>query len=412
MLLRLAWRNIWRHPRRTALTAAAGVFAVVLTLFTMSLSYGSHERWIDQVVRLYPGHIEVSRQGYRENRTLDYGMELPRAALAHFDHMAGLDGWAPRLESWALAMPDSEGSTGRAAWLVGVSAEREQGVSRLGGSVRVGRFVDDSGALEVVLGVTLAENLNLAVGDRVILIASDYYGSQSADRFQIVGLLDVGDSRFDGYAALVGLETLQQFLVFPGGISHVAFFATESEFTDELLLHVEERFSALEHEILTWPDLVPDIVQFVILDDIGGYLSLAILIVVVAFGLLNTILMSVFERVREFGVMRAMGVRPRTVFGLVLIESAMISLVGIAIGLAIGIPMVLWFGENPLPMPGGEEGRQAMELFNIEPVLVFRLTKLQITSITAILLGVSFVAALPPALRASRGRPVDALRET
>ena len=111
-------------------------------------------------------------------------------------------------------------------------------------------------------------------------------------------------------------------------------------------------------------------------------------------------------------VMRAMGVRPRTVFGLVLIESTLLSLLGVAIGLAIGIPMVLWFGENPLPMPGGEESREAFRLFNIEPVIAFRMTALQIVVITTILLGVSLLAAVPPALRASRGRPVDALRET
>ena len=411
MLLRLAWRNLWRSPRRTWLTAAAGVFAVVLSLVSLAMATGSHERWIDQVVRMYPGHVELSLLGYRDNRTLDYGMVLPESRHLELDALPGIEGWAPRLETWALAIPDRDDSTGRAAWLVGISPERERALSRLGGGVRQGRFVQPGEELEVVLGAGLAENLGVAPGDQVILLSGDYYGSQSADRFRVVGLLSVGDDRFDRYAALVPLAALQRFLVFPDGISHVAFFASASDRAEEIGAELEKLFSPGRHEILTWPDLVPDIVQFVVLDDIGNYLTLSIIIVVVAFGLLNTVLMSVFERVREFGVMRAVGARPRLVFWLVLVESALISTIGIAIGLAIGIPLVLWLAQHPIPMPGGQEASDVLALFDIEPVLIFRLTMSQVVSLVAILLVVSMLAALPPAVRAGRGRPVDALRD-
>ena len=411
MLLRLAWRNLWRNPRRTGLTAAAGVFAVVLTLFSLALGAGSHERWIDQVVRLYPGHVEVSAQGYREHRTLDYGMRLDELDPAALEPQPGLTGWAPRLESWALAIPDRDDSTGRAAWLVGVDPEREAELSRLGRAIHRGRFVGASDAREVVLGETLASNLGVEPGDTIVLIASDYYGSQSADRFEVVGLLSAGDPRFDDYVAVLPLQALQDFLVAPGGVTHVAFFASDSEYTEPIRADLARVLDPAAYEILDWPELIPDVVQFMVLDDLGNYLTLSILVMVVAFGLLNTILMSVFERVREFGVMRALGVRPRAVFGLVMIESALLSLIGIALGLVIGIPLVLWLEGNPLPMPGGEEGRATMELFGLEPVIMFRLTARQVLGVTTVLLGSALLAAIPPALRASRGRPVDALRE-
>ncbi len=411
MLLRLAWRNLGRNPRRTGLTAAAGVFAAVLMLFSLSLGHGSHERWIDQTVRLYPGHVEVSLAGYRDNRTLDYGMSEADLEPERLDALPGLAGWAPRLESWALVIPDRDDSLGRAAWLLGLEPEREAGLSRLAGSVSEGRFVSASGAPEVVLGDSLAQNLGVAVGETVVLFASDYYGSQSADRFRVVGLLTVGDPRFDSYAAVVSLGVLQDFLVTPTGITHVAFFAHESGSTEPIRLALENLFPPLDHEVLAWPDLIPDVVQFMVLDDLGNYLTLAILVVIVAFGLLNTILRSVFERVREFGVMRALGVRPRTVFGMVLTESVLISLIGISLGIVIGIPSMLWLQQNPLPMPGGEEGRKMMELFGLEPVIVFRLTAGQVVTVALVLLTSALLASVPPALRASRGRPVDALRE-
>lgn len=412
MLLRMAWRNLWRSPRRTGLTAAAGVFAVALSLFSLAMAKGTHERWIDHVVRLYPGHVEVSLIGYRDNRTLDYGMTLSEATHRELDAVPGIEGWAPRLETWALAIPDRDDSTGRAAWLVGVAPERERELSRMGRSVRQGRFVEYGEELEVVLGTGLAENLGAAVGDQVILLSGDYYGSQSADRFRVVGLLSVGDDRFDRYAALVPIQTLQEFLVFPEGITHVAFFAPSSDLPEELGAGLEALFSPGRHEIVAWPELVPDMVQMVILDDIGAYLILTIIIVVVAFGLLNTVLMSVFERVREFGVMRAVGARPRLVFWLVLIESGLISAIGIALGLAVSLPAILWFADHPIPMPGGQEASQVMALFDIEPVMILSVTVSQVVTLIAILLGVSLIASLGPAVRAGRGRPVDALRET
>lgn len=411
LLLRVAWRNLGRNPRRTGLTTAAGVFAMVLTLFSLALAVGSHERWIEQVVRLYPGHVAINLKGYRDHHTLDYGMTLDAADRSALDALSDVEGWAPRLETWALAIPDRDGSTGRAAWLLGVDPEREGRLSRLASAVSSGRFLDGAAEPEVVLGETLARNLGVAPGDPLILYSSDYYGSQSADRFRVVGTLAVGDPRLDSVAALVPLEVQQRFLEYPDGVTHVAVFARETSAAEPIRAELEGVFAPPKYEVLAWPDLVPDIVQLVVLDDIGNYLTLSILIVVVAFGLLNTILMSVFERVREFGVMRALGVRPRSIFALVMVESLLLSTLGIAIGLAIGVPFTLWLESHPLLLTG-ESAQASMELFGIEPLIVWRLTANHLVGVPLLLTGVALLAALPPAVRASRGRPVDALRET
>ena len=410
LLARLAWRNVWRNARRTLLTALAGVFAVVLSLFSLAVGAGSHERWIDNAVRLYPGHVEINRVGYREQRTLDYGMTLDAETARVLDAMPELQGFAPRLETFALALPDRDDATGRAAFLLGVDPERERRVSKLGDALRAGRFPEPGDAPEVVLGARLAANLGLALGDELILFASDYYGSQAADRFRVVGLLEVGDPRLDDSVALVSLAALQRFLEYPGGLTHVALFATHGDLTGAVQARARQLFDA-EHEVLDWTELLPDIVQFMLLDDVSNYLVLAILIVVVAFGLLNTILMSVFERVREFGVLRALGVHRAAVFALVLTESLLISGIGIALGLAIGVPLMLWLGQSPIPLTY-EGAQQTTELFGIEPVIQVKLAAAHLIWLPAALLAVGLVAALPPALRASRGRPVDALRET
>lgn len=405
MLLRIAWRNLGRHSRRTFLTAAAAGFAVCLTLVSLAAALGSHERWIEHIVRLYPGHVEVMAEGYFDQRTFDYGMTLSDEQARALDALESIEGWAPRLEAWALALPDRDDSQGRAAWLLGVDPEREGRLTRIGRAVKA----DFGGDHEVILGSRLAEHLGVAVGDNVILLAPDYYGSQSADRFRVVGTLHVGDDRVDAYAVIVALDELREFVAYPGGLSHVAAFASDPGEVETARTDIQAVFARGAFDVMTWPELLPDLHQLIVLDDLGAYLTLSILIVVVAFGLLNTILMSVLERVREFGVMRAMGARPGSIFQLVVIESLLISSIGLAAGFAIGVPLVLWLERNPIPFTG--DAASAMEVFGIEPVMVFRMTGDHLVGLVFVLLAVALVAALPPALRAARGRPVDALRE-
>ena len=407
MLLRIAWRNLGRHPRRTLLTAAAAVFAVVLTLLTLAAAMGSHDRWIEHVVRLYPGHVEVMAQGYFEQRSFDYGMTLSADQAKQLDGLATLEGWAPRLEAWALTLPDRDDSTGRATWVLGVDPAREGPLTRIGAFVRSGALFD--GKRQVVLGSRLAEHLAVGLGDPVILLAADYYGSQSADRFEVVGTLSVGDDRIDAHAAIVQIDDLRDFVEYPDGISHVAVFAEDPRAVGSVQASLQSIFSRDRYDVMAWPELLPDLHQLIILDDLGAYLTLSILTIVVAFGLLNTILMSVLERVREFGVMRAMGARPSRVFGLVMIESVLISSVGLAVGFAIGVPLTLWLEQNPIPMSG--DAIAAMEIFGIEALIVFRMAPEQLGLMASVLLAVALIAALPPAIKAARGRPVDALRE-
>jgi ABC-type lipoprotein release transport system permease subunit len=409
MLLRLAWRNLGRNKRRTGLTTAAAVFATLLSMFNLAIGDGSHERWIDHTVRLYPGHYEVSLAGYRDNRTLDYALALTPEQRAGLDSLPDSDGWAPRLETFGLISADVERANGRGVQLFGLEGARESKLSKLVGAVGVGRLARDGESREIVLGDQLAKNLGVGLGDSVIIVAADAYGSQSADRFRVVGTFHVGEDELDGFGALVELSELQSFLEAGESVSHVAVFARDSGRLPPIGARLDELFPASQYEVLPWPELVPDLVQFMQLDDVGNWLGNGVLIVVVGFGLLNTILMSVFERVREFGVLRALGLRPRAVFALVVIESLELTLLGIAIGMAIGVPAILYLAQHPIPLTS-ESLKSSMDVFDLEPVIVFGLARDTLVTLPLILLGVGVLAALPPAIRASRGRPVDALR--
>ena len=159
----------------------------------------------------------------------------------------------------------------------------------------------------------------------------------------------------------------------------------------------------------TWDELMPELEQFVVLDDAGMYIMLVILIVVVGFGILNTILMAILERVRELGMMMALGLRPAAVFRVVYWESIFVAGVGLVIGLALVIPTVAYFVANPIPLTGDAMSGMT-ELVGMEPVITFELELLNPIGSALTILVVGIIAAFYPALKASRGRPVDALR--
>jgi ABC-type lipoprotein release transport system permease subunit len=358
----------------------------------------------------------VSQAGYREYRTLDYALPLGADERAALDRLHGAQGWAPRLEAFGLVSRDEDDATGRAVQLFGLDGALEATLSRLIESVETGRMAappNDGELREIVLGTRLAENLDAKLGDVVIVVSADAWGSQSADRFRVVGTFRVGNDAFDGFGALVDLSALQGFLETGDAVSHVAVFvrAGSSQSLAPIGAQLEQDFPSDRFEVLSWEALLPELVQFMRLDDVGNWMGNAILIVVVGFGLLNTILMSVFERVREFGVLRALGLRPRAVFALVMLESLLLTAIGNAIGFAIGFPLVGYLSQHPIPLTG-ENLKAAVEMFDLEPMINFGLARDATVILPVILVIVAVVAALPPALRAMRGRPVDALRET
>ncbi|HTO09525.1 MAG TPA: FtsX-like permease family protein [Myxococcota bacterium] len=408
MLLRIAWRNLFRNRRRTALTVAAAAFATLLCLANLAVSAGSQKRWVANAVGLYPGHFQVSLRGYRDSRSLDDALVLAPEQVQALDGLPDA-GWAPRLEAFGLISADSEHATGRGVALFGLDVAREARLSRLLGSVRDG--APPRGAREIALGDLLARNLGVAVGATVIVVSADAYGSQAADRFRVTGTFHVGSDDLDGYGAIAGLADLQDFLQAGASLSHVAVFARDTKDLPRIGARLAGAFPADRYEVLDWQALVPELVQFIRMGDVGDWFQNALLLIVVAFGLLNTVLMSVFERVREFGVLRALGLRPRAVFGLVVLESLLLSLVGIAAGFGLGIPGVLYMENHPISVERPDMV-ESFKVFGIEPVISFGFARSELVALPLVLLGIGVLAAVIPAARAARGRPVDALRAT
>jgi len=405
---RLAWRNVWRNPRRTALTVAATVFAVVLVVFFVALAAGLHGKMIEDAVRVHSGHVTIMGRGYLENRTLEQFIRLDKPLTTLLQRTPGIRGYAPRVIGFGLLSKDSA-TQGIA--VLGIDPRREATVTTLPERVRQGMFVSPNGHHEIVLGERLAENLGAHVGDKLLLYSVAYSLETAYELFSVVGVMKLPEPVMDRSVAVVSLADAQDFFVYGDRVTEVAILARDADGAPALAATLQRELAALsgEHaEVHTWQEVIPELQQFIFLDDAGMYMLLVILIIVVGFGILNTILMAILERRRELGVVLALGLRPGAMFRLVYLESMFLAAFGLVIGLAAGIPLVLHFVAHPVHLTGTAAG--ALRLWGIEPVLTWKLKPLNPIGSTITILGVAAVAALYPALKASRSRPVEALR--
>jgi putative ABC transport system permease protein len=411
---RLAWRNVWRNPRRTALSVAATVFAVFLVVLSVGIADGVHEKMIEDAVRLSSGHVAISGKGYRHSMTLEQFVPWDGRVGAIIESTPGVRAWAPRISSFALLSFDdrSQGSM-----VIGIDPQRESKLTTFSEKINVGRFLEDApapGTREVILGRKLAERLEVGLGDEILLYGVAYSLETAYELFTVVGTMALPDPRLERNLALIHIATASEFFVYEDRITEVAILADSADQSDVLLNLLSTAFATapnaedLDLELETYAQMMPELVQLILIDDAGMYVTLIILIVVVGFGILNTILMAILERTRELGVVLALGLKPAALFRMIYLESMYLAGVGLFIGLSLSLPLLAWLHGVEIPL-GGDIAK-GTELFGMEPVMMLKFDWMNPISSTLTILFVAAVAALYPALKASRARPIDALR--
>jgi ABC-type lipoprotein release transport system permease subunit len=317
----------------------------------------------------------------------------------------GVEGFAPRVVSFGLLSKDS--ST-RGVAVLGVDPAREPSVSTLFERVRRGAPLAGR-PRDILLGERLARFLDAELGDELLLYSMAYSLETAYELFTVVGITKLPEPGMDRTLAVMSLSDAQEFFVYGDRVSEVAVLAESADAAEPIADALKTGLAGGEPtDVHLWSESMPELEQLIFLDDAGMYILLLILVVVVGFGILNTLLMAVLERKREFGVLLALGLRPRAVFRIVYLESLLLASIGLAVGLALGIPLILYFQAHPVAL--SDEMAKATEMFGMEPVMTWKLKPMNPIGSVFTILGVAVVAALYPASKASRGRPVDVLR--
>lgn len=405
-LLALAWRNIWRHKRRTNLTLAGIAFSCFLFVFATPVQYGAFDSMIDLSLRMFMGHAQVQKEGYLDNPQMNTVIENAREVAERLRATKKYENIGIRLASFALISSERR-SYG--AQVLGVEAHNEQQISGLPDTIRNGRFLSADNAQEVVIGAALARNLKVDVGDELTLLGSGMDGSVAASILTIVGLFESGDNQLDRFMVEIPIRTFQQMFSM-GDSAHMIIVSVKNPNERDLLpITLAEDIPADSGLIVVgWEELLPGLKEMWSMKKGGGLIFMLILTVVVVFSIFNTFLMSILERTKEFGLMLALGAMPRNIIRMVMTESLMISILGLLAGLAISLPLVLYLAQTGFMYPGMSE---ILDQYNLNIDKIFPQVNLfNILLGPAIIFISTNLAAWIPILRIRRLKPVDAMR--
>jgi putative ABC transport system permease protein len=399
----IAWRNIWRNRRRSLISMSSVIFAVVVALATRSMQLGFYARTIDNVVSLYSGYLQVHARGFNDKESLDLSFDRPDSVAAIVARVPQVTFAAPRLESFALL---SSGSLTDGVRVVGIDPAEEARLTGLDGRVTAGRYLrkDDPG---ILLGTELARHLGLSLGDTVVAIGSGYHAASAAGRFPVVGTFTYPTPELNAGVAYLALPAAQSFYGAPDRVTSLAVMLDDHR---ALPAAEEAMASALStaYEVISWKTMMPEVVQYIQLDNASGIIMLALVYVVIGFGILGTVLMMTMERTREFGVLVAVGMKKRMLGGIVLLESVMLTLVGALGGILVGIPILVYLAAHPIVLHG--ESARALQSYGFEPLLPFSLQPSIFLSQTAAMALIALAAAMAPLHRIRGLDPVAAMR--
>ncbi len=403
MLVRMAWRNIWRNPRRSLITLSAMTFSLTLMIVATNLMEGMNRQMVGYAADRSLGHIQAHAKGYYKNR--DLHETLPLSILHRLDGSPFRG--APRAYAFGLA---SLGEQSAGVQIRGIDPKREREVTDLEKHMLLGRFFRAGEEKVVVLGRKIAKTLNAGLGSEIALITQAADGSLGNDLYRVVGVLKTLDDATDRTAVIMSLADFAELLVLPGRIHEVAIRTPDAMEVDRFKPEVASLLEGTGCELRTWKEIAPALKDALALNQAWTTIMLVIVFSIASLGILNTMLMAVFERMYELGLMLAVGLKPVRLVGLIFMETMMLA--GISEGLGLGLGL-LWSWR--LVVKGWDltglfgEGFEYTG-FAIENVLRAALWPAGMLQCVGIMLVISALAALYPSVKAARLKPVEVMR--
>ena len=403
-MIRLAWRNLQRNKSRTWLTAGGIGFSVLLVSFAMSMQSGSYEIMIDSATRYFSGHGQVSDASYFDQPRFERTVLNAAALQAELETIDGLS-VMPRVQAFAVV---SMGEKSLGGMVMGVDFAAETRFLDIYDNVIEGQIPRASN--EALIGSSMARNLGAGVGDELIVLGSGKQGAVAAAIFIIAGIVETGQVELDRtlvFAPITGIaeafylqDEAHMLLLMVENLSQLGSIGAqiETKLTGPLALQ-------------TWQELMPMIEQSIELDKAGAQLFYSLLLILVVFAVVNTFVMVLFERTREFGLFMALGMRPWQVIGQVQFEALLLSLLGVGLGLALALPLINYLSAVGIPLEymGGEEAARQMQMGSLDRLFP-KATLVSLLAAPMVMIVGTQLAALVSTVRVRGIHPVSALR--
>lgn len=366
ILLTLAWRNLWRKKRRTFIAASSVMFAAILAIVLMSMFNGMKDQMIESIVNNTTGYLQIQDVYYNDepimDHALEYGDEVVQALEKYADR---IDYTVPRIHGFCLA--SKEMST-RGVMVMGVDAQKETRMNNLGGRLIEGEMFDTQDNFAVI-GKGVAEQLELSLGDTLVLLGQGFQGMTAAGKYKVGGILKFPLPEQNNTLVYLPLKEAQWFFAAPDRLTNLIIMTHDQATAPQLAESLQQELDQEWYAVLTWDELMPDKVAAFDARDAQITMFAWILYIVAGFGILGTVITMMHERLREFGILLSIGLK-RTRLSLVcLLETIFISFIGVIAGILAGLPITWWLYKNPVPL--ADDLGEVMLDMGLEPVMSF-----------------------------------------
>jgi putative ABC transport system permease protein len=402
MMFKIAFRNIFRQKRRTILTALTMFGGFALASFSIGWSDGSYNFIINMFTRNQLGHIQIHKGDYRDRPSLYKTIDDYQQVGEKISKLAGVEGWAPRAYSAGLVSV-GENSTGTR--IIGIDPQLENQATHFDKKIVSGTPFSLISKHEAILGKGLAQVLKASLGDEVVVVSQAADGSIANDLYSIIGIVETGDAITDRTSFYLPLPDFQELFVMEGKVHEIAILVENLDAVSLMTERIREALNIPDLEVAPWQEFAKSFYQAMQADVKGMWIMLVVIMIIVAVGVLNTVLMSVLERQREYGLLRALGTKPPQIFRMVLLEVNILAVISILLGAILGMVINHIFSQHGIDLP------QAFTYGGVEFKTFYTMVSARSLYIPAItvLLSATLISIFP-ALRAARTEPAVAMR--
>lgn len=402
MILKLAWRNIWRNKRRSFIVIGSVIVGVVALIIMDGLSSGMLYQMLFNQISSRISHIQIHKKGFNDKKVIQNFIPDYRKVENEVKGNPSVQAYSKRVITFGLL---SSASNSSGVYINGIIPSGEEKITKIKNSIIEGSYLTGN-KREIVIGKKLADKLHVGLGNKVVALSNTPDGTIGTDVFRIVGIFETFSSEFDKSSVYIPLSSAQEMLDIGDNIHEIAIITGDYKQSAKVKEQLEAVLNG-DYEVLSYEDLLPMLIVQIDLYKEMMWITNLIIGLALIFGIINVMLMAVFERIKEFGVLMSIGMKNSKLFFMIIIEAFIIGIMGTVLGIIIGVIIHL-----PLSMIGINLSlfAESLESFGAGAIIYPVLTPENLISILIMIPFISVIGALYPAYRAIRLEPVSAIR--
>ena len=403
MLLKLVWRNIWRNQRRSIIVLGSVIIGVISIFFLEGVTNAFLNQMLYNQISLSTSHIQIHKRGFIDNKTIQNYIPSQDVVESVLNAQSGIDSYSKRGITFGL-LSSAENSSG--IYLFGIKNEMESKVSKIKSSVTSGEYLSGETG-EMLIGKKLADKLNVQIGDKVVAMANELDGSIGSDVFRIKGIFETENSEFDRSNIFINLSQFESMLSLDNKVHEFAIILDNPQNANLIRDQIITKLNNSSYEVQTYEQLLPLLILQIELSKEATIVFNLIIGLVLIFGIINSMLMSVFERINELGILLAIGMKTTKLFTMILLESFLLGCLGTVVGSSIGGVIIVLLNKSGLNLSLFAE---SLNSYGIGAILYPTVNITQVSSVLIMIPLISIIGAVYPAYKAIKLQPVEAIR--